>query len=131
MEVAQKQNIIIQWLSWHFLEMPKSILISWKNFLKFNLNYFSLSLLLKTFLAPWRRYRVSKGRGFDPVKYLEALFSNLIFRILGAIIKSFVIVIGLIAEIFIILAGIVVFFGWLILPALLIAGFIFGISIIL
>jgi len=131
MEAAQKQNIVIQWVSWQFLEMPGNILIGWKNFLKFNLNYFSLPLLLKTFFAPWRRYSFSKGRGFDLVKYLEALFSNLILRILGAIIRSFIIVIGLIAEVFIILAGITIFISWLILPALLIVGFIFGINIII
>jgi hypothetical protein len=44
--------------------------------------------------------------------------------------RSFLIVIGLMVEILIIFAGIVVFFGWLILPALLIAGLIFGIKII-
>ena len=131
MEVAQKQNIVSQWVSWQFLEMPRNILVNWKNFLKFNLNFFSLPLLFKTFFAPWRRYRFSQGRGFDLPKYLEVIFSNLIFRILGAIIKSFVIIIGLAAEVFIVLAGIIIFIGWLILPALLVAGFIFGLSVIL
>jgi hypothetical protein len=130
MEVAKKQNIISQWITWHFLEVPREILKAWKNFLKFNLNYFSVPLLLKTFFAPWRRYRMSYGKGFNLNRYLEAFFSNLIFRTLGAVMRSFLIVIGLMVEILIIFAGIVVFFGWLILPALLIAGLIFGIKII-
>jgi len=35
------------------------------------------------------------------------------------------------AEIFIILGGIIVFSGWLVLPALLIAGLIFGFKVII
>ncbi len=120
------QNIFFQWIFWQFFEVPKNILKAWRNFLKFNLNYFSIPLLLKTFFSPWRRYKVSYGKGFDFGKYFEALFSNLIFRILGAILRSFLIFIGLLAEIFIILGGVIVFSGWLISPILLTWGLIFG-----
>ena len=130
MEVVQKQNIFLQWFLWQFFEMPKNILVVWKNFLKFNLNYFSLLLLLRTLFSPWRRYKVFKGRGFDLGRYLEALFSNLIFRILGAIMRSFLIIIGLLTEIFIVFIGFIVFISWLVLPALLIAGIIFGVNLI-
>jgi len=125
-EVAQKQNIIIQWLSWQFFEMPGNILKAWKNFLKFNLNYFSIPLLLKTLFSPWRRYKVSYGRGFDVGRYFEVFLSNLIFRGLGAIMRIFLIFIGLFVEIFLILGGLIIFFGWLILPLLLILGLVFG-----
>ncbi len=129
-EVAKRQNIIVQWVSWQFFDVPKEILKAWKNFLKFNLNYFSVPLLLKTLFSPWRRIKAYHGKGFDIGRYLGAFFSNLIFRILGAIVRSFVIVIGLLVEVFIIFAGITIFFGWLILPVLLITGFIFGIYVI-
>jgi len=128
-EVAKKQNMFSQWVFWQFFEMPGNILKAWRNFLLFNLNYFSIPLLLKTFFSPWRRYKWSYGKGFDIKRYLEAFFSNLILRTLGAIIRSFLIIIGLLVEIFIIFAGIIIFFGWLVLPALLIGGLIFGIQI--
>jgi hypothetical protein len=125
------QNIFFQYLSWQFFDVPGNILKAWKNFLKFNLNYFSVPLLLKSFFSPWRRYKVSYGRGFDIGKYLETLISNLIFRFLGLMMRSFLIIFGLLVEIFIIFVGILIFFGWLILPAILIAGLIFGFKIIL
>jgi len=126
-----KQNIFFQWLSWQFFDVPRSILIAWKNFLKFNLNYFSIPLLLKTLFSSWRRYRVPYGKGFDIGRYFEAAFSNLLFRILGAAMRGFLIIIGLLVEIFIIFAGIIMVFGWLLFPALLIAGLIFGFKILL
>jgi len=125
------QNIFFQYLSWQFLEVPGNILNAWRNFLKFNLNYFSISFLIKTLFSPWRRYRMSYGKGFDIGRYFAAIFSNLIFRLLGAIMRIILIIIGLLVEIFIIFAGVILFFGWLILPALLIAGLIFGFKIIL
>ncbi len=125
------QNIFFQYLSWQFWEMPVNILKTWRDFLKFNLNYFSVPLLLKTLFSPWRRYKVSYGRGFDVGRYLEAAFSNLIFRVIGAILRTFLIIAGTLAEILILFAGAVVFMSWLVLPALLIAGLIFGIQIII
>ena len=124
------QNIFFQYLSWQFFEMPANILKAWRNFLLFNLNYFSITLLLRTFFSPWRRYRWSYGRGFDIGRYFEVLFSNLISRVLGAIMRFFLIIIGLLVEIFIIFSGILIFFGWLILPALLIVGLIFGLKVL-
>ena len=129
-EVAKKQNIFSHWVSWQFIDVPKEIVRGWKNFLKFNLNYFSIPLLLKTLFSPWRRYRVSYGKGFDIGRYFSAFFSNLIFRMLGAILRSFLIFIGLLVEVFIIFMGLVVFFGWLVLPVLLVWGLIFGIQVL-
>jgi len=126
-----KQNIFIQRVSWHFFEVPKEILAIWKNFLLFNLNYFSIPLLLRTFFSPWRRYREFQGRGgFNIGRYLEVFFSNLIFCVLGAIMRSFLIIIGLLAEIFLFFAGLVVFLGWFILPIVLIMVLITGLRII-
>ena len=129
-EVVKKQNIFFQWVFWQFLEMPGNILKAWGNFLKFNLNYFSIPLLLKTLFSPWRRYRMAYGKGFDIGRYFSVFFSNLIFRILGAVMRVFLIMIGLLTEIFLIFAGAFIFLGWLVLPAILIAGLIFGFKII-
>jgi len=126
-----KQNILFQRISWHFFEVPKEILRIWKNFLLFNLNYFSIPLLFRTFFSPWRRYReFYQGRGFDIGRYIEVFFANLIFCLLGAIMRSFLIIIGILVEIFLIIAGIFVFLGWFILPIVLLMGLIIGLRII-
>lgn len=130
MEAAKRHNIISQWISWQFFDAPRNILGAWKNFFKFILNYFSVGLLLKTFFSPWRRIQVSYGKGFDIGRYLSAFSSNLIFRLLGAIVRSFLILVALLIELLIIALGIIVVLGWFLLPLLLIAGFIFGIYVI-
>ena len=130
-EVAQKQNLIFQWFSWQFLEIPRKVLKAWKNFLKFYLDYFCVPLLIKTFFSPWRRYVWSYPRGFDAWKYFETFFSNLISRILGAFLRFFLIIIGTLVEILIFFGGAIVFILALTLPVLILFSLWFGINIIL
>ncbi len=129
-EISQKQNIFFQWLIWQFLDVPKGILAGWKNFLKFGFNYFSLFLLIKTLFSPWHKYTWAYPKGFDIGKYFEVFFSNLISRILGAVLRIFLIIIGILVEISLIFAGAIVLMVWLALPAILIAGLIFGFKIL-
>jgi len=129
-EVVRKQNIFFQWIFWHFFDMPRNILVTWRGFLRFYLDYFSIHLLIKTFFSHWRKYKWSYGRGFDFGRYFEAFISNLISRTLGAFLRSFLILTGILAEIFIIFVGAMVFLLWIILPALLIGGLIFGLRVV-
>jgi hypothetical protein len=119
-------NLFSQWLFWHFFEAPRGILRAWRNYLKFYLEYFSVLFLLRTLFSPWRKYQWSYGRGFDIGRYFEVFFSNLISRILGATLRIFLIMIGILVEIFIIFLGTILFLGWLILPILLL--FLLGFS---
>lgn len=125
-EISLTKNILISYLIWYFFDIPKEILKGWKNFLIFNLNYFSLPSLFKTFFSHWRQYKWSYGRGFDISRYLEAFFSNLISRVLGAIMRTVLILIGILSEILIFLLGTIIFFIWFFLPIFLLTGLIFG-----
>lgn len=125
------QNILIQYFQWHFFDVPGGILKAWRNFLRFNLNYWSIPLLFRTIFSHWRRYEWVYGRGFDLGRYVEVFFSNLISRLIGATIRSIFILIGLILEIFIFLGGVIILLGWIIFPTLLMAGLIFGLKILI
>ena len=125
------QNIFIQYLEWQFSDVPKNIWAGWENCLRFNLNYWSVPLLLKTLFSHWRRYQSSYGKGFNFKRYFEAFTFNMISRVLGAIMRSVLIVLGLLTEIFVFLAGAIVFLIWLILPFLLVGGFFYGFKILL
>lgn len=123
-------NIFFEALVWQFFDAPKAILTGWKNFLLFNLNYFSLPLLLRTYFSHWHRYSYSYERVFEFWKNIEIFVFNMMSRIIGAILRIFLIILGLIIEVLIVLIGALVFLSWLILPVLLISGLIFGVGLI-
>ena len=131
MFILLKQNIFLKFLVWHFYDTPKGILKAFKNFLVFNFKFFSIGLLAKTFFSHWRRYRESYGRGLDIKRYFEAFTTNMISRILGAIVRTVVIVIGLVVEVFIFFGGIIIFLTWIFLPILLLFGLYFGLKFLI
>jgi len=122
-------NIIAQYLEWHFVDQTKAILQAWQNYLYFNLNCFSVPLLLKTFASPWRRYRYSYGRTFDLKRYVDAFTFNAISRTIGMIMRTILIIFALIIEFFIFLAGLMFFFFWLFLPIILIIMIFYGLQL--
>lgn len=126
-----EKNIFFQRIAWHFIEVPKEILRIWKNFLLFNLNYFSIPLLLKTLFSPWRKYKESYRGAFNIGRYLETFFANIIYCVLGAIVRSFLIIIGLLLEVFIFFAGPIVLIIWIVLPIILLLALIIGFMMII
>lgn len=116
------QNIVLLWLYWRFIEAPKQIFKGWKNILVFNWNYFSVSLLFKTLFSYWHQYRWHYPRGFDVGKYLEVFFSNMISRVMGAIVRIFMILFGIIVQLIILIIGIAILAVWLTMPLLIALG---------
>ena len=123
MEISKRENIFIEWFLWQFYEMPKFLLEVWNNYFMFATNYFSLPLLFKTFFSPWRRYRWKYPKGFDAVEFLNTFISNIFSRILGAIMRTGLIIMGILFQIFTAIAGIIVFIGWILMPFIIITGF--------
>ena len=122
--------LLLAYLKWHYLEAPKEILKGLRNILWFELNYFSVGLLVKTFFSPWRKISWDYGRGFDLGRFLFTFASNLISRILGAVVRSFIITWGIAGQLALLCLGSLFFLFWLGLPALLIATFLYGIFLL-
>lgn len=119
-----------EYLAWHFFVMPRAIAAAWRDVLVFGLEYFSLPLLLKTLFSPWRRYLWSYPAGFQPAAFFEALISNLISRILGAIMRLGLIITGICAELLLVAAGAVLFLLWLALIPAMIVSLYYGVILI-
>ena len=91
----------------------------------FAINFFSVPLLLKTFFAPWRRYKWRYPKGFDVLEFFNTLISNTFSRILGAIVRVVLIIIGALFQFFVAITGLVIFIGWIIIPFIIITSVIF------
>ena len=125
MQTSKGKNIFFDWISWQFYEVPKFLFQVWNNYFLFATNLFSVPLLLKTFFAPWRRNNWRYPKGFDVVEFFNTLISNTFSRLLGALMRVVLIITGILFQIFVALAGLVIFVGWLILPFAVIFGILF------
>lgn len=129
MESSERQNIVAMWLYWQFYEMPDFLLKVWKNYLLFAINFFSAPLLLKTLFSPWKRYKWRYPKGLDIAEIFSTFFSNVFSRIVGAVMRIFLILFGLIFQLFVLIAGFLIFLGWLLMPFAVFAGFFIALII--
>jgi len=125
MEVSKKDDILISWILWQFFEMPKFLFSVWNNYFLFATNIFSIPLLLKTFFSPWRKYNWSYPKGFDIKEFFNTFISNTFSRIIGAIMRTALIVVGILFQIFVAITGSIIFLAWLLFPFVIVFGLLF------
>lgn len=85
------------------------------------LDFFSISLLLQTLFAPFRQISAGKIRGPIGVQ-MRAFFDRLTSRIIGAMVRTFMIIVGVIVIGLHAAWGLIVLAGWALVPLLPIAG---------
>jgi hypothetical protein len=123
MDEVKQSNILVVWTVWQFYEVPRFLLQIWNNYMAFASNFFSFKLLLKTFFSPWRRYKWRYPKGFDVAEFFNTLISNIFSRILGAMMRTVLIIMGVISQVTVALVGLVIFIAWLLLPFIIVGGF--------
>ena len=121
--------IIPNYLAWHYGEAYRDIIRLWTNFLWFFGNFFSLTLLIKTFFAPWKRIKEGRGARFSLENIAEAVVTNTVMRLVGALMRSAVILAGSIAVLAVFWLGILLIAVWTLLPLLLVLSFIYGLTV--
>jgi hypothetical protein len=84
-------------------------------------DYFSIELLLKTLFAPFRQISAGKVDGPLEVKF-RAFADRLISRVIGAMVRLVVLVIGIITIFLQSMIGMIILAGWACVPILPIIG---------
>ena len=84
-------------------------------------DYFSIDLLLRTFFSPFRQISAGKVNGSLGMQ-MRAFVDRLISRIIGAMIRLVMIIVGLFAIFFNVVIGGVLLLFWAIVPLLPLIG---------
>ncbi|HMI09117.1 MAG TPA: hypothetical protein VK497_01825 [Candidatus Saccharimonadales bacterium] len=91
------------------------------------MDFFSIGLLLKTLFSPFRQISAGKVNGPLAVQ-MRAFFDGLISRMIGGMIRSFMVIIGICAIILTGLIGCIGLILWAFVPLLPIFGIILWLS---
>lgn len=100
-----------------------------KDRLRSSADFFSVSLLISTLFSPFRQISADSV-AVSLSDHIRAFFDKLLSRIIGSIVRIFMIIFGLITMLLQIIFGIVILTSWLIiplLPAIGLVGFAIGV----
>jgi hypothetical protein len=123
--------IVLGYLKWHYGKAIRSLTRVWQNFLFFISEFFSIKLLFRNFFDPWKRMTDPYPKSFSFKEYFYAFLTNLIVRIVGMLMRTTLIIVGLIA--YLVLIGLypVTLISWLALPLIVLALISFGLFLII
>lgn len=118
----------ISYLFWHYSKALKNIFGIFSNFFWSIYNFFSISLLLKTFFTPWHRLDVERTKKNSFEDFIGTIIVNTLMRLVGMMIRFFIIIFYIIATLFLFVFEIIFFIAWLLLPGIVIGLIYNGLS---
>jgi len=125
------QLIFPAYFVWHYGKAFAEIFALYKKALWFTARFFSLWTLARTLFSPWRRLSEEYKKGFDPAEFFSSLLVNIIMRIVGALIRSMIIIIGIVCLCAVFLGGLIFFIIWMFAPVLVTVGVSTGFALFL
>jgi hypothetical protein len=117
-----------EYIAWHYTLGIVEVARAWANIHLFLLNYFSIPTLLQSLFAPFHRIHEQRVRGFDPENLMEVFIVNSLMRVVGAVVRLAVILVGLIAQVLAFVAGSAFFLLFVAAPVSVLACIIIGVA---
>ncbi len=122
--------VLLGYLKWHYGRGLLSLIKIWKNFLFFLISFFSLRQMITNLFDHWKRMADPYPKTFSFSAYLSAFIVNIITRIVGLIMRLFILIIGTtICLSFIALLPVLIII-WLLMPVIIIVLIISGLYLI-
>jgi len=124
-------TILHHYLVWHYSRAFLELFHVWKNLLWFVVHFFSMPQMVRSLFAPWKRMQEEREKNWNFEDFAGTLFVNLLSRVIGMILRTIVLVIGLATLLFTFFGGLACFVLWSAAPALVVFLLILGISYII
>lgn len=119
--------ILHHYLIWHYSRAYFEFFRIWMNLLWFVFHFFSIKQLAFTLFSPWKRITEERTKAWDFEEFAGAILINLISRIIGAIVRTMVLITGLISVVLLLVGGVLVYIIWLLAPVVLLTLIIMGV----
>ena len=124
--------VILNYLVWHYSRAIIEFSHIYKNILTFLFNFFSIPILVRSYFAPWRRMGEDYTKNiFIDFEDAAAVFVvNIIMRIVGIVMRTFIILFGLFFVTVVALFYPILLILWLLLPLILIVLVFLGFGLL-
>ena len=123
-------TVVHHYLLWHYSRAILEIFHVWLNLLWFVVHFFSIPQLMRSWLSPWKRMVEGRGEKWNLEDLAAYIVIGIISRIIGFILRTIVITLGLISLTITIVGGFVTYAFWIGAPVIIIALLGFGITLL-
>lgn len=123
-------SIVHHYLLWHYSRAYMEIFHVWLNLLWFVVHFFSIPQLMRSWFSPWKRMTEKRERKWDLEDLAGFIIVNIISRIIGFILRTIVIILGLACLFITVAGGFIVYIFWVAAPLAIIAMIWFGITLL-
>jgi hypothetical protein len=121
--LALAKRLVPELLRWHFVRKPVAIGREYAAYAAALAGVFSFLYLLKTLFSPWKAIADAyPSRGFNLAEIGSVFALNMTARCIGAFIRVWVIVMGVVAEILCLAFFVAYFIAWIAFPLLLVGS---------
>lgn len=109
-------SLFIDYTSWHYSYALLNILRLGKEFIRFFFNLFSVPLFIRSFFSPIFSVSADLGEADDGADTVALIISAVLMRVLGMILRSIFIVLGLFFSSITFVFFVCIFLLWLVTP---------------
>jgi hypothetical protein len=123
--------ILTNYLLWHYSKAIVSLFGLYRNFVLFIYHLFSLPILFRTWISPWRRLNEGYPKSLvDFSAILETLLINTLMRLVGFVMRTIVIFCGLFLIAVLSILFPVFLIIWIMMPFLVVFLFLLGVGLL-
>ncbi len=112
--------IIYDYFVWHYTRAWREIGGVWRNYLWFVVHFFSIPQLMRSWFAPFKRVTEGRGNTWNFEDLAGFVVINILSRVIGAIVRTVLILIGLVALLVTFCVGMLIYITWILLPVIII-----------
>ena len=124
-------TFFVRYAAWHYTQAPSLLFKLWMNLLWYLGHAFSISALSRSLFSPWKRIVAQHTKRWDLEDYASAVLANFVSRIIGGLMRFFLILVGLTLQLVLLCLGGLLYISWFILPLLVVLLFMQGLNLLL
>lgn len=110
-------TVIGHYFVWHYSRAISDLTRIYRNLIIFTFDFFSISILVDSYFAPWRRMGEDyPEHGVDLFGYFSTFLVNIIMRVVGVTMRTIVITVGMTATLLVVTSYLAVLITWIVLP---------------
>ena len=127
--LGQQKEFLGDIFGWWYTKGIRDFFIYLKAILLKITDIFSVKLLLSTYLSPWKR-DITRAEGLPLNVVFQVIIFNLVSRLLGAIIKTVILFVYLMALVVFFALSLSLIIVWLFLPLISIISLIYAVQLL-